>query len=969
MKKKIKRMLSGLLVFMLLLSNVTYVEAADSGNTKKVYRVLKGSLLAMGYEFGEEPKIISNTTLWVKAVCEEDNTFIMTKTHTGTYEIKLEEGKEYSITYHAKIPSRRKNLHVTIPDPHTGEMHVVVRSKTVRGMEKENKFLEKYPEPRIVERELNYESLDNEVLQVEPETCKLAVNETKQLSVSTVSGLKSALGYEYTSSDDSIASVDKNGVVTAHKNGTTNITCKIPEIEEGSVECKVNVATRGFDARVDGYCFANSYQGFDYDLYVNEYKKDFKKYSDRVMKTWNKKSQEYDYDYFIPYERYREIYTDCTSNMYEKHYKEAWGGNCFGMSLTAILFYYGCLDVNDYAPDMYDDGETVNKGMYQRIRTSDSDSTYEATAEYDSELTKLIERYMAWQDSLECDDWKMSAITPIEDVIENWETKKPYYISLKFQKEEENTITGHGVVLDTTGEAPKLNEKGEYVFKIYDPNGPKFTDKIEDRGEMSHYYKDADQSIMIKLNEKGEAEYFLYEFPKDSEDSMSRYWVGKSISFMDLQDTNVPLDFSKKTKITNIAGQLIYLISTLLSDDFSISQKSASGNKVLFSVENGEITHQAEGIDVYSDFTYGDTTTQKYHISGLPQDAEINMENGGKVAVLTPDSIQGVTMDKGGVIGFSNDKVSVQTREESEVSVLVENHREDGTITSVLSEGTSKANNVIQCSMDAQDNYNMTATEEMQTKLTLNTEDADVNVTAGYKASEAQTPVEITHYMEENANKQEPEKDTNPPINTSKNPGTAVPSDKPANETKTPGATTTVNKQSEKVDIVLNNQILKGTLKARVGKTYKLQAIVSPENVAPENAAVTWKSSNEKVAKVSDNGKLSIKKKGTVEITAETADGQKQTITFKAGKKPVKAKKIILNGKKTIKVNKSQVLKATVLPATADNQKVTWTSSDKKIATVNSKGKVTAKKKGTVKITAMAKDGSKTKAVFKIKIK
>ena len=64
-----------------------------------------------------------------------------------------------------------------------------------------------------------------------------------------------------------------------------------------------------------------------------------------------------------------------------------------------------------------------------------------------------------------------------------------------------------------------------------------------------------------------------------------------------------------------------------------------------------------------------------------------------------------------------------------------------------------------------------------------------------------------------------------------------------------------------------------------------------------------------------------------------------------------------------------QTLKLNVIPATADNVKVNWTTSNKKIATVNSKGKVTARKKGTVTITAKAKDGSGKKGTFKIRIK
>ena len=84
-------------------------------------------------------------------------------------------------------------------------------------------------------------------------------------------------------------------------------------------------------------------------------------------------------------------------------------------------------------------------------------------------------------------------------------------------------------------------------------------------------------------------------------------------------------------------------------------------------------------------------------------------------------------------------------------------------------------------------------------------------------------------------------------------------------------------------------------------------------------------------------------------------------------------KKVKLNKKKaTLRYKKKLKLKATVTPKKATNKKIKWTCSSKKYATVSKKGVVKAKKKGighTVKITAMAKDGSKKKAVCKVKIK
>ena len=85
-----------------------------------------------------------------------------------------------------------------------------------------------------------------------------------------------------------------------------------------------------------------------------------------------------------------------------------------------------------------------------------------------------------------------------------------------------------------------------------------------------------------------------------------------------------------------------------------------------------------------------------------------------------------------------------------------------------------------------------------------------------------------------------------------------------------------------------------------------------------------------------------------------------------AKKKTIKAKSVKLNRNVyTLKKGKSVSLKATISPKKATTKKITWKSSNKKIATVNKKGKVTAKKKGTVKITAKVKGTSK-KATCKI---
>ncbi len=103
--------------------------------------------------------------------------------------------------------------------------------------------------------------------------------------------------------------------------------------------------------------------------------------------------------------------------------------------------------------------------------------------------------------------------------------------------------------------------------------------------------------------------------------------------------------------------------------------------------------------------------------------------------------------------------------------------------------------------------------------------------------------------------------------------------------------------------------------------------------------------------------------------TQELVDAAWADITLaSASKRPVTG--IKLNAKsKTLLAGQKFALKAAVAPSNATNKSIAWTSSNSKIATVSSKGVVTAKKAGTVTITAKAKDGSGKKAVCKVAVK
>lgn len=168
-----------------------------------------------------------------------------------------------------------------------------------------------------------------------------------------------------------------------------------------------------------------------------------------------------------------------------------------------------------------------------------------------------------------------------------------------------------------------------------------------------------------------------------------------------------------------------------------------------------------------------------------------------------------------------------------------------------------------------------------------------------------------------------------------------------------------------KLGLTINGQNVKDgqVLKAKTRKAYTLQAMQGGVK-----AQVEWKTSNAKVASVKA-GKVTVKKAGSATITATAPDGKKTRIKLTATKAAVRVSKIQVSGNKSMKRGSKQVLGLAIAPATADNAKVSWKSSDAKIAKVDKNGKVTAKKKGTVVITATAKDKSGKKAKIKISVK
>ena len=185
------------------------------------------------------------------------------------------------------------------------------------------------------------------------------------------------------------------------------------------------------------------------------------------------------------------------------------------------------------------------------------------------------------------------------------------------------------------------------------------------------------------------------------------------------------------------------------------------------------------------------------------------------------------------------------------------------------------------------------------------------------------------------------------------------------------------SKKKAKLLVVVGPKVQKITLnktsvtlnRGAKNRTFQLKKAIKNKNATYKG--VSWYSSNKNVATVNSNGKVTIKHRGKVVITVKARDGSNKSAKCKFTVKQL-VTKLSYNNKKQVKEvykNKKMKFAVTVAPSNANNKGLTYSSSNKKVATVNSKGVIKGIKAGTVTITAKAKDGSRKAVKLTVKVK
>ncbi len=147
-----------------------------------------------------------------------------------------------------------------------------------------------------------------------------------------------------------------------------------------------------------------------------------------------------------------------------------------------------------------------------------------------------------------------------------------------------------------------------------------------------------------------------------------------------------------------------------------------------------------------------------------------------------------------------------------------------------------------------------------------------------------------------------------------------------------------------------------------VGKSSTFKPVVTP---AGASTSFEWTSSNEKVATISETGKLTAVGVGTATITCKSTDGTNLSDSCVVNVYPKTESLRITVDVIRWNAGKSSTFKPVIMPTEA-SKKLSWTTSNSKVATISQEGKLTAVGAGTATITCKTTDGTNLSASCKI---
>ena len=406
----------------------------------------------------------------------------------------------------------------------------------------------------------------------------------------------------------------------------------------------------------DGYPFDNFYESFDYTSSLNR----------------------------IPYGTYKKVFKNYTRNLYVSS-ASIWGGNCFGMSVSAILFNEGKLKLSDY----FKTGTSLNQCAESELVTNFGFGVEGFTHFYkylplESKIRELIECYQIWLNSKEFDKYReycfaasdggQSTIGSAIYLLNNFDN---HLVNVSWM--EGSNWKGHSMVIDTSRKPYPLDGSGWYRIYLYDPNYSfnSTMNKSNPKLKCLNRYLDVNINnnhwrVTANTNAGTNANLVGYNFDDQYIDNT----IIQIISFDTLQSLPTIFDgtatlIGKDTAKTTVA---------LNSKNIRIKDNN---NETVFLVENSKITYIADRIRIINTMS-GEKQSDSFRIE-LPLDVySFEFGSAGSAQYLSGEYRFGINADENTSVNITNTgTVTVSGNGQSAVKVALERLKENDEYISV----------------------------------------------------------------------------------------------------------------------------------------------------------------------------------------------------------------------------------------------------------------------------------------------
>lgn len=407
-----------------------------------------------------------------------------------------------------------------------------------------------------------------------------------------------------------------------------------------------------FDLRYDGYSFANSYSAFGYNSFSK-----------------------------IPEDTYCLVYGDAGKQIRKSD--SFWGGNCFGMAVTASLFCDGTLDLKDYSS-----GSWYANSVFTKTKRHFFSGEYYNYIDKDNEIKKLIERFQIWQDSESCNDWKstnlweadnVSGKTPyVSSVLQNYDN---YYVTIRWMMNGEQV--GHAVVIDSSRPPVRLNDDGWYRIYIYDPNNPYYNLFGYNQKSESCYYYAYERYFDVNVK----TDQWRIDVGVNSDGGSTR--VGYTDNNTYIEGSEIIIRRSTRTLPAVFNGKDKWYYAKDKANTAKLCSENAvvydADGNVLFKVEDNKTVYVDDSVVVEPRaYALDEDVTASYRIELPVHEFTIEFGSEGTAQVFNENYCYGLVSDSAGSATVTtSDGVTINGDTDSTVDVVVERLEDDDTFTSV----------------------------------------------------------------------------------------------------------------------------------------------------------------------------------------------------------------------------------------------------------------------------------------------